>query len=132
MNGSAAVVMRDWALTLAFIDVESAFRRDAFLNDRNGGSFGLGQIDLPTAQWAGYMGDGPGLLVPRVNIRELCAILDKLTADLAAHNIFTVNNLAAAYNSGLQHVLDGGTDAPYVAKINEAFGFYSALNRTSP
>jgi len=123
--------MRDWALTLAFIDVESAFRRDAFLDDRNGGSIGLGQIDLATAQWAGFKGAAQELYVPRANITSLCAVLDKLTDELMAHGKYSTENLGAAYNAGLGHVLGGGTDAPYVAKIVEAYGFYQNLNRTA-
>lgn len=123
--------MRDWALTLAFIDVESGFRREAFLDDRNGGSFGLGQLDLATAQWAGFKGTTQQLLIPRVNITEMCAVHDKLTAELMAHNKYSTENLAAAYNSGLGHVLGGGTDEPYVAKLMEAYAFYLALNRVA-
>lgn len=121
--------MRDWALMLAFIDVESAFQRNAFLMDRNGGSIGLAQIDLATAQWAGYKGTAEGLKDPRTNITWLCRIIDKLTNGLTVHGVYSLANLAAAYNTGLQHVLDGGIDRAYEAKILSAYVFYQNLER---
>lgn len=123
--------MRDWPLTLAFIDVESSWRRDAFLEDRNGGSYGLMQIDLATAKDRGYVGDGPGLLVPHTNLRQGTYILDWLTAQLMKADKYSVANLAAAYNAGLSHVLNGGDDPVYSGKIAAAYAFYQSLNRTA-
>jgi soluble lytic murein transglycosylase-like protein len=122
---------RDWALTLAFIDVESHFDRNAFLMDRNGGSVGLAQIDLPTARWAGFEGTVEELKDPFTNIMWLCNILNKLTADLVSHGKYSVVNLAAAYNSGLTHVLNGGTDQPYAIKITTSYAKFQPLNRTA-
>ena len=115
----------DSALLCAFIDVESSFNRNAFLNDRNGGSTGLTQIDLPTAQWAGYAGTAQGLANPQVNILWFVKILRNLAADLTAHDKFSLRNLAAAYNAGLGHVLGGGTDPAYEDKIIEAYTFFA-------
>ncbi len=113
------------ALLCAFIDVESGWRKDAFLNDRNGGSYGLVQIDLSTALWAGFDGAGAHLYPPRVNLGMFAKIIAKLALDLAARGKYTLANLAAAYNAGLAHVLDGGTDKAYSAKIIEAYAFYA-------
>ena len=109
--------MDDPALVFAFIEVESSFNARAFLNDRNGGSYGLMQIDLATATARGYPGNAIGLYDPAMNIKYGCAILDWIAADLTKHGIYSIENLAAAYNSGLQHVIDGGTDEVYSAKI---------------
>ena len=114
------------ALLLAFIEVESSFDPRAFRRDENGGSRGLGQIDMPTAKWAGYTGSPGDLYEPRTNIRLIGKILGKIAADLLDHGKWSLPNLAAAYNSGLQHVLDGGTDKAYSMKILAAYGFWSA------
>lgn len=117
----------DAALLCAFIEVESNFQKSAFLNDRNGGSFGLTQLDLPTAQWAGFHGKALDLYSPRINIAECVAVLGKLSLSLAGHGAFSLRNLAAAYNAGLQHVLDGGTDKPYEDKIIAAYTYYAGV-----
>lgn len=114
-------MMRDAALLFAFIEVESAFNPRAFVNDINGGSYGLTQIDLATAEDRGYKGSGAGLFIPCANIQWHCAIIDWITADLTKHGIYSIENLAAAYNSGLSHVINGGTDAPYSGKIVAAY-----------
>ena len=116
----------DAALLCAFIDVESSFKRDAFLNDRNGGSYGLAQLDFATAQWGGFAGHALDLYQPRVNIAEAVKVLSKLASELQAHGKFSLRNLAAAYNSGLGHVVGGGSDKPYEDKIIAAIGFYTA------
>lgn len=118
--------MIDVALLLSFIEVESNFNPRAFLNDRNGGSYGLGQIDLATAEWAGYNMAAIDLYQPRNNIPTMVKILAKLAADLQAHGKWSLENLAAAYNSGLAHVLQGGTDAAYSAKITSAYSWWRA------
>ena len=119
--------MNDAALLFAFIEVESAFNPKAFLNDRNGGSYGLMQLDYQTAMDRGYVGSPANLYDPATNIKYGCAILDWLAADLTKHSMYSVENLAAAFNSGLAHVIGGGTDAPYSAKIIAALAKWRAI-----
>lgn len=113
--------MRDAALIFAFIEVESGFRAVAFANDRSGGSYGLTQIELASAADRGFTGNALGLYDPATNIEYWCRITDWITAELTKHGVFSLEALAAAYNSGLQHVLDGGTDAAYSGKIATAY-----------
>jgi soluble lytic murein transglycosylase-like protein len=108
----------DPAVLLTFIDIESSFDPKAYLDDRNGGSYGLGQLDFPTARDRGYPGPAVGLYDPLTNITYMVKVLEWLTDALAAWPGGSgVERLAAAYNSGIGHVLAGGTDAPYVAKF---------------
>lgn len=119
--------MIDTALLFAFIEVESSFNPRAFLNDANGGSYGLMQIDLATAEDRGYTGNALGLYDPATNIKYGVAQLDWITDELTKHDMCSIENLAAAYNSGLGHVLDGGTDPAYVAKITASLAKWSAM-----
>lgn len=108
----------DPALLLTFLDIESGFNRDAFLMDRNGGSYGLGQLDLATARDRGYEGTPAGLYDPLTNITYTVKVLEWLADQLAAtEGGATPERIAAAYNSGLGHVLGGGTDPAYVTKF---------------
>lgn len=118
--------MIDPIIIFAFIEVESTFKRGAFLNDRNGGSYGLMQIDLATAEDRGFEGNALDLYEPSTNLEYGVKILQWIADNLAKHNLLTLDNMAAAYNSGLQHVLNGGTDAPYVAKIKDAYNKWNA------
>ena len=118
--------MFDAALLLAFIDVESSFNPKAFLNDRNGGSYGLLQLDLMTAEDRGYVGNATGLYDPFTNIKFGVAQLQWITTNLQQKGLYSIVNLAAAYNSGLAHVLGGGTDAVYSAKITAAYAKWQA------
>ena len=115
------------ALLFAFIEVESGFRSNAFLNDRNGGSYGLMQLDLATAQDRGYAGNAIGLYAPRVGVAIGLKTLTWLNEELDKHGLSTLENIAAAYNSGLGHVLGGGTDAPYAAKIEAAYAAWKTI-----
>jgi soluble lytic murein transglycosylase-like protein len=111
----------DEAVLFAFIEVESAFNPRAFLNDRNGGSYGLMQLDYQTALDRGYKGDPIGLYAPLANVATGRKILRWIAAELASHGMeATLETVAAAYNSGLGHVLRGGTDEPYAEKIAAA------------
>jgi len=47
---------------------------------------------------------------------------------VTAHGKFSFRNLAAAYNAGLGHVLEGGSDKPYEDKITEAYTFFGAVS----
>jgi soluble lytic murein transglycosylase-like protein len=117
----------DEAVLFAFIEVESAFNPRAFLNDRNGGSYGLMQLDYQTALDRGYKGDPIGLYAPLANVATGRKILRWIAAELASHGMeATLETVAAAYNSGLGHVLRGGTDAPYSDKIAAAHARWAA------
>lgn len=115
------------ALTLAFIEVESGFNHKAFLNDRNGGSYGLMQLDLATAEDRGYKGDAVGLYTPRVNVSYGRAVLGWISTELDKHGLCTLTNVAAAYNAGLGHVLGGGTDTDYSGKIEAAYAAWMTI-----
>ena len=113
--------MVDAALICAFCEVESGFNARAFLMDRNGGSYGLTQLDLPTAQDRGYAGAGPGLYDPATNILYFLKHIAWITDSLTARGLYNFSRLAAAYNAGLAHVLTGGTDDAYTVKILAAY-----------
>lgn len=115
----------DPALLFAFITVESQWRPTAFANDRNGGSYGLMQLDLATAQDRGYKGGTMGLYAPRDNVSYGRAMLEWLAADLDKHGLCTIANAAAAYNAGLAHALGG--DPPPSAKIEAAHAAWKAI-----
>lgn len=119
--------MKDAALLCAFIEVESSFRPTAFLQDANGGSYGLMQIDLPTAIDRGFEGHAGELYVPSTNLKYGTAQLDWIARELQEHGLYSVANLAAAYNAGLSHVLSGGTDPAYSEKIETAYAKYQAI-----
>ena len=76
-EATAAPVLDEWAgiygldraLVYGLVSQESRFKPRAFLMDRNGGSYGLTQISLPTAGDLGYTGDGPGLYDPETNVQ---------------------------------------------------------------
>lgn len=115
------------ALLFAFIDVESSFRPTAFLQDANGGSYGLMQIDLPTAIDRGFTGHAGDLYVPATNIKYGLAQIEWIMEQLQQHGLYSVANLAAAYNAGLNHVLSGGTDEAYSAKIEAAYAKWQTI-----
>lgn len=119
--------MKDAAMIFAFITVESDWNPRAFLNDRNGGSYGLMQIDYQTACDRGYKGTPEGLYDPPTNIKYGCAILDWIADDLKKHDLYSIDNLAAAFNSGLEHVISGGTDESYSAKIKTQYALWRAV-----
>ena len=120
----------DDAVLFAFIEVESAFNPRAFLNDRNGGSYGLMQLDYQTALDRGYRGDPIGLYAPLANVGMGKKVLRWIAAELESHGRqATLETVAAAYNSGLGHVLRGGTDAPYAEKIAAAHARWSSALR---
>lgn len=118
--------MIDAALIFAFIEVESSGKPSAFLADRNGGSYGWMQIDYQTAVDRGYTGPATGLFDPCTNIEYGCKILEWISTDLIKHGIYSIENLAAAYNSGLQRIIDGGTDTVYSGKIIAAHARWQA------
>lgn len=93
------------------------FNERAFLNDRNGGSFGLMQLDLPTARDRRYTGTGPGLYDPPTNIRFGVAQLDWIADQLRHRGAFGLQNLFAAYNEGVGNVMRGNPDIRYVGSV---------------
>lgn len=118
--------MIDTALLFAFISVESSWNPHAYLADRNGGSYGLTQMDYATACDRGYRGSPTGLFDPETNIKWCLAQMAWLTDGLTKAGKYSVDNLAAAYNAGLEHVISGGTDAPYSAKIAAYYATWKA------
>lgn len=119
--------MIETALLMAFIDVESSFRKMAFLLDGNGGSYGFLQIDAPTAKDRGFVGKPEDLYDPFLNLKFGTAQLEWIISELTKVNKYSIDNLAAAYNSGLHHVLSGGTDGAYSLKISLAYNKWKAL-----
>jgi soluble lytic murein transglycosylase-like protein len=111
----------DPILYFAFMEVESSFEAKAFLMDSNGGSYGLTQLDFPTARDRGYTGTTTGLYDPGTNLLYFTKVIEWISADLTKHGKYSQDNVAAAYNSGLGHVLGGGTDEIYVKRINTAY-----------
>lgn len=123
-------MITDLPMLFAFIEVESAFNVKAFLMDGNGGSYGLTQLDYPTARDRGYVGFARGLFDPMTNIKYFGLVVGWIAKELTAHGKdASIENIAASYNAGLQHVLDGGTDPAYVVKITAAYArWQAALN----
>lgn len=119
--------MIDPILVFAFIDVESSFVRGAFLNDRNGGSYGLMQIDYSTATDRGFKGNAIDLYAPRTNVAVGVEVLQWLTDELTKNGKYSIDNLAAAYNAGLGHVLSGGTDEAYSTKLLASYASWKAI-----
>ena len=110
----------DASIIFAFIEVESSFNSRAFRNDRNGGSYGLMQLDLMTVQDRGFGGNAPELYDPCVNVTYGVRVLGWLTTQLTIKGVYSLDNLGAAFNACLTHVLNGGTDPIYSAKIVSA------------
>src|SRR5215469_7350086 len=75
----------DVALVMAIIEHESSFDANAFAPDRNGGSYGLMQLDYPTAQDRGFAGSPSALYEPALNIQYGVAQLDWIAAYLQRH-----------------------------------------------
>ena len=123
-------MITDLPMLFAFIEVESAFDAHAFLADSNGGSYGLTQLDYSTAKDRGFIGNPIHLYNPVTNIKYFQAQIEWITKELASHGLAaSIDNIAASYNSGLQHILDGATDPAYVAKITAAYArWQAALN----
>jgi soluble lytic murein transglycosylase-like protein len=108
------------SLVLGFIEVESSFNPRAFLADRNGGSYGLMQLDYATAQDRGYAGVPDGLYDPAINIKLGVLQLGWIRAYLRQHGILNNAAMIAGYNAGVGAVVHGALDLPYVAKVQSA------------
>lgn len=109
----------DPALVLAIIEQESGFNPNAVnLNDPNGGSFGLMQMQVPTAKDMGYASDDPrGLFDPATAIALGVAYLGWIASYLARYGITGENAMVAAYNAGVGRVRQGLPNYPYVTAV---------------
>lgn len=101
------------SLVMAVIETESSFNSDAFLEDRNGGSYGLMQLDYPTARGLGYAGTPDGLYDPDTNIYYGVKYLHNLYAELKSWEAAIMS-----YNEGPGNFLAGVWDDVYYAKVN--------------
>ncbi len=114
------------ALVKAIIGVESNFIPTAQnltgTDLARGGSYGLMQVSLQTADGLGYSGAPAGLLDPATNIglgvTFLADVLDEAAGDPAT--------AASLYNGG--HALGGGTftNQAYVEQVMSNYAYYEA------
>ncbi len=93
------------------------FNERAFLPDRNGGSYGLFQLDLPTARDRGYAGDGAGLYCAETNARLAVLQLDWIADYLRQRGAFGLATLVAGYNEGAGAAARGNPDPRYVGFV---------------
>ncbi len=108
----------DPALIYGQTFVESSFRPDAFLDDRNGGSYGLMQMSLPTARGLGYTGPAAGLYDPATNTDLGCHLMAQLLARFGDYQ-----SALAGYNAGPNNLPAG---QGYAAKVLDAAAQFSA------
>jgi soluble lytic murein transglycosylase-like protein len=120
------------ALMKAIIGVESGFNPNATnLTGRDmtrGGSYGLFQVSLETAQGYGFTGEGTGLLDPATNI----TIGSKFLADVYAQAGDDPETAAALYNGG--KALGGGafSNQSYVNSVMQNYDVYAGVVSPSP
>ena len=110
----------DPALIYGQCSQESRFKPAAFALDRNGGSYGLMQLDYPTAQGLGYQGDPSGLYEPGLNAMLGCQLMAQLLAQFNGD----ASSALAAYNAGPNNLAGG---APYVALVLPRVAYFQAL-----
>ena len=116
------------ALILAIIEQESSFNEKATANDHNGGSFGLMQLNIPTARDMGILtmipsvyrtaeGDrlaiSKALLDPQINMQIGMKYIDWIASYLRRKNLYTLERNIAAYNVGVGNVVKGVSDRAY-------------------
>lgn len=113
---AVAPVLDAWADALGLprdvlygiVQTESGFDPDA-VGD-NGASWGLMQVQVPTAAGLGFTGTGPDLLDPNTNIQwgatYLRRMLDRFNGD--------ITSAISAYNAGPGGV---GTNPGYIAEV---------------
>lgn len=103
----------DAALGLALAKHESNFDPHAVAkNPRDlarGGSYGLFQMSLRTAQGLRASATPQAILDPTYNVSLAVALTLSNLKALRAHNLDTTENLAACHNAGLKNVLARGT-----------------------
>ena len=107
----------DVALLMGFIEHESSFNPAAFLNDKNGGSYGLFQLNLQTAEDRGFTGTALELYYPPTNINFAVKHLDWIKDYLTKHECYSEENLVAAYNEGAHGVVLGRKVPFYVTAV---------------
>jgi soluble lytic murein transglycosylase-like protein len=116
----------DPALIAAIISVESNFSASAVNNTggdaARGGSYGLMQMSLKTAQGYGYSGTGPGLLDVMTNLtygtRYLADCVEQANGDIAG--------AASCYNSGSTKNAAGA----YATKVVSAYNMFTTAANT--
>jgi hypothetical protein len=115
LNASEFGGFFDPADVMAFIATESSFRPGAFLADRNGGSYGLMQVDYVAAQQVGYQGTPDGLFDPATGIQFGMAYLVWIWGYLSSHlgQAPTEMQWVTAYNAGVGNVVKGYADTRY-------------------
>ncbi len=119
------------ALLEAVIHEESGGDPDAFPEhpERDGASFGLMQLLLPTARMVGFTGKAPQLFGPDMNIRLGAAYLASLVHQYTLPDVALV-----AYNGGpgaawrYTHHLPAGPAAGYSRTVMALFGLYAKRN----
>lgn len=89
----------------------------AFAQDKNGGSYGLFQLDVPTARDRGFTGAPCDLFNPGICTGYAVRQFDWLKDELARHGALGLQSLIAAYNEGVANVLRGNPDPRYVAGV---------------
>jgi soluble lytic murein transglycosylase-like protein len=107
-------------LIMGFCEHESSFNERAFAIDRNGGSYGLMQLDVPTARDRGFTGQPTDLFDPATNLRYGVAQLDWIKGYLKRRGALGLQAVIAAYNEGVGNVLKGNPDPRYVADVMAA------------
>lgn len=129
-----AEVGRDFdpALIMGFVQVESSFNERAFAIDRNGGSYGLMQLDVPTARDRGFKGKPSDLFDPKTNIHFGVEQLRWIDRYLASYSAVGLQNTIAAYNEGVGNVVRGNPDPQYVAKVIAARDQWRAALHQGP
>lgn len=121
-------------LVLAFCAVESGdwqnpradYNDAAYLDDRNGGSYGLMQLDWLTAHDRGYEGTPAGLYDPSTNLEYGIRQVQWTGDYLTARGLYSIANVAAGYNEGVGNVGKGRADPDYVARIERALALLAA------
>ena len=110
----------DLPLIMAICQHESSFDARAWKGEpeeHGGPSYGLMQLQLPTARDRGYRGDGPGLFDPVVNVQLGVAQLAWIKAQLCKASKFGLQEMVAAYNEGLGNALRGNQDPLYTQSV---------------
>lgn len=119
----------DQALMLGLIEHESSFNTMAFRHDRNGGSYGLCQLDFPTACDRGFHGKPTDLYDAPTNIaygyRQILWLR-------AFHNgMLSYDGVIAAYNEGVGTAAKGAPDSIYVEAVKAARDRWMAIGGQS-
>lgn len=107
-------------IVYGLVSQESRFNPGAFLMDRNGGSYGLTQISLPTATGLGYGGDGNGLYDPDTNVKWGLLYLKQLVDRFGDMNV-----ALSAYNGG--YVNGAITNPSYVNGVVQRALYFDQL-----